>query len=272
MKSFKHYLLESNREYHYRIKTVVEMNDDRLDRVERLLQKYNLMDISNPKKTLMQRHPLDFQDLDHAEVWIVDVVTGLPVSAYILQQEIRTVLEISETFVIVRTDNDPLEVETEMRNAIDDINDQGKKLGLDKNTLMNTTGYLDSEMGLDGKTFYGDEYNNKLRDYLANISATRKPEVKSSPLFDFVKGNEKPENADANDFNKDIKDAPKSVPWWERMSDIDFNDVEKKVSPEGNFDDDFRTYSRTFKDKDGKPKAISVDTDSIRSTKKNGRK
>jgi hypothetical protein len=268
IKSFKHYVSNADREYHYRIKTVVELNDERLDRIERLLMKHDLREIGRPKKTMMQRHPLDFQKLDAAEVWILDVITGLPVSAYILQQEIRTVLELPEDQIVVRTDNDPMEVEAERQNALHDIDAEAKKAGLSRSSLLNTSGYYKSENNDDAASFVGNEHNSQLLDYLARVAATRKPEqIKpdTPELFNFI-DHKKPENADENDFNTHIEGAPKSVPWWERLEGDAF-DAYAGIADPGNFDDDQKIYTGIFKDDKGNRKEVSATTGSIRAKK-----
>ena len=121
VKSFHDYIKENEREYHIRIKTVVPLGDVEMEYIERILSKYIPIDITSPVKTIMQKHPLDFQDIRNAEVWIVDVVTELPASAYVLQQELKLALNIPEKYLVVRSANDPLEVETQRMVSNDEI-------------------------------------------------------------------------------------------------------------------------------------------------------
>ena len=92
--NFKTYLDQVEKVYSYRIKTVAPLDDLALDRIERLIQKYDPIEMSAVKKTIHQRQPLDFIGIQNAEVYIVDIVLGLPVSSYILQQELKYVLNL----------------------------------------------------------------------------------------------------------------------------------------------------------------------------------
>src|SRR5690606_35995772 len=130
LKSFKEYLQDNAREYHYRIKTVKPLCDEDLDYIERVCRKYVLTDITKPVMTIIQKHPLDFQDIENAEVWIVDISTQLPVSDYVLQQELKLALKVPEKYIVVRAENNPLEVYTQQMNARDDINMLAQEKGL----------------------------------------------------------------------------------------------------------------------------------------------
>lgn len=260
MKTFLHYLAEAeaSREYHLRIKTVFPL-DEHMDAIETLLKKYRLIDANGPHKTIIQANPLDFADIDNAHVYILDIVTGMPVSAYVLQQELITALKQPEKFLIVRGDNDPMEVEAERLRSQAEIEEKAEEEGLDRLALLNTNPeYFDHEKGEDGKKFYGDEYNSTFLKYLSQVAATRRDaEVKpASPLFSFLK-DEKPE---AEDFNAGI-DGVKPEPWW-------LNDgkaaPDPLVSPEGNYDDDARTYGASFTNQKGKQVDLTATTRSVR--------
>jgi hypothetical protein len=124
------YLAESERTYHYRIKTVFELDDAAMDQIERVLAKYVPVDIKAVKKTIIQKNPLDFPNVDAAEVYILDIALQLPASGYVLAQEIKLALAIPDKFVVVRSSNDPTSLETDRLNAEKDIHDQAEKKGL----------------------------------------------------------------------------------------------------------------------------------------------
>lgn len=263
-KSFKNYVKELEVEYHLRIKTLFELNDERLNKIEQLLQKYDLRDIGKPHKTIMQRHPMDFAGIDHGEVWILDVVVGIPCSTYVVRQELRLGLQVNENSIIVRSDNDPEELENDRINAQHDLNKDAEKKGLVPASLLSINSAYDDASQISGSMLYGNEYNSKFLGYLARTAATRKStEVKpQSPLFDFV---EKPAiEADAN-FNQEIKDAPKSIPWWEALTDDKAREVDEWLDRTGTFSGDKTTYTKTYKDpKTGKRDTITKTTQEIR--------
>src|SRR4051812_48767558 len=112
----KKYIAESERSYNYRLKTIVELDDDAMDRIERIAMKYQPLSLSRPRATMLQSNPLDFTNISEipvTQVWIVDMELALPVSSYALGQEIRRSLACHERYVIVRGANDPTEVESE---------------------------------------------------------------------------------------------------------------------------------------------------------------
>ena len=48
MKSLKQYLAESEKTYNFRLRTVAEMSDDQLDKLEKHLARYNVESVSAP--------------------------------------------------------------------------------------------------------------------------------------------------------------------------------------------------------------------------------
>lgn len=264
-KQFVEYLNESEREYHFRIKTIDELTDERMDAVENLLAKYDLLDISAPQKTIVQRNPLDFPDIDSAEVYMIDCVTRLPISAYILCKELRHALDINEKYIVVRGANDPLEMETQRINAEEDMRKEAEAKGLKVAAKMSTSpDYLDSELGEDGSNFYGDTHNAKFLDYLAKVAADR-GEMRvdpPDPLFSWMQMPK--DNTDDTDFNKDLKDnAPKPKYRWRANKNAK---PPLDVPHSGNFDNDY-DVSRIEKDyvtKTGKKIKVKASSKGIR--------
>ena len=81
MKSFKQYLAEAVKEIPVRIKLATDVNDDMIDCIEAELQRYDVVSVSNPTKTIMQEHPLDFgTKIKNQEVHIIDAVVRMPIS------------------------------------------------------------------------------------------------------------------------------------------------------------------------------------------------
>lgn len=164
MTLYRKFLKESIRDYNVRIKTVTEMTDDKMDKLERLLQKYDVQSIDGPRKTVIQEHPLDFYDIMNHEVYIIDATLGLPASSYMLQQEIRETLDIPEKFVVVRAENDPLEIETQRLNAqkLMDKSDSVAKLSTDPEY---------PEQSPAAEELYGDKYNENFVSRLAQAKS-----------------------------------------------------------------------------------------------------
>lgn len=263
------------KEFNFRIKFVEDLSEDQINALEDVLEKYDLIEMTGPKKTIVQEHPLDFNDIDNAEVFIFHAKTREPVSSYILLQEIRTELDIPEKFVVVRTDNDPLELETERVRALRSIEQEAKDKGYHKESLLSVEPhYQTSEESISPEPLYGDEANKEFREYLAQIAATRRGEIYQAhdDLYDVTRDDiqEYPEIMDDHNFNAHIEDAPYPVYKWNVKKNQDHREyIEQATSDEGNFDDDTKTYSRPYRTKDGKLVTITKSTEGIRARSSN---
>lgn len=197
MKTFYQYLAESVKEYKYRVKTIVPLDDGALKRMETCLAKYDLVSFAKPKKTIVQNHPLDFKNVSQAEVVIVDFVLRMPVTSYALLQEIRKLLGINENQIVVRGENEPVELEAQ--KIIADL-EAAKE---DKPAMLDDATY--SEYDAEKEVAYGDEYNKKLLNYLAQIAADRDEAlaVEQTEPVKALFGWLKPNTEVADDFNKD---------------------------------------------------------------------
>lgn len=210
MKNFFQYLAEATKEYEYRIRTIVPITDVSMAKLKKVLDKYNLISISDPKKTILQDSPLDFPNVGMAEVYIVDIKTGVPASSEVLLQELRGALNIPWSKIVVRSKNDPMEIETQIQNS----EDKGLK-DSDQDPLLSTDpAYKEYNLSLDEPPSFGDDYNKKFLAYLARVAAERKeveavvqPENMKKSSFGLMSEL----NKDADDFNKDY-DTPKPVP------------------------------------------------------------
>lgn len=113
MKSFKQYLTESKKEYKFRIKYAGTLTDSQIDRIEMALGKYSVLDMSKPKTTPIQEHPMDFQTLKNSEVSIVDVTVDYPSTVQVLRNELTEYAGIPGSHLVVINANHPEEVARE---------------------------------------------------------------------------------------------------------------------------------------------------------------
>lgn len=269
-KTFLDYLAESHSvEYSYRIKTTVPLTDTELRKIENALDKYELLDMTRPKTTPIQDYPLDFKDVKNTEVHIVDIVLHIPASSYILQQELCNALDILEKFIVVRGDNEPIEIEAEDLIANANIANKMAKDDLNPDSLLSTNPvYQENDLFNVGKDYYGNEYNSKFLRHLADISATRET-TKVEPadaLFSWLDMPEQEKSElDDNTFNKDIKDAPVSVPYWKKTNRKEFDPLLNRLSQHGNFDDNEKVrFKNAVNPKNGKKKEIIDVNDPVR--------
>jgi hypothetical protein len=206
MKSFYHYLAESAKTYKFRIKSVQPMDAEFVSTLKRALFKYDITTVSKPKKLMAQKAPLDFKDYDMAEIWIVDIQTSVPASSYAMACELRGALRLADSMLVVRSENDPLELEAQ---RIEQINkDDETKAVLDDPMYENED--------QPKEVAFGDAYNKKFLDYLAQSKANAEGEAKDIPAVEEIRKTQKfawlnPKNtAVADDFNAEF-DAVKPV-------------------------------------------------------------
>lgn len=100
MKSLNQYLTESRKIYSFKIRLAVEPTSEVLDRIEKALNKFDTVSVSNPKRAPIQSHPSYFQDLENTAVWSIDAEVNYPTTSEIIKKTIQQ-LGISEKHIVV---------------------------------------------------------------------------------------------------------------------------------------------------------------------------
>jgi len=149
MKSFKSYLIESEQTYKFRIKMAELCDDERMNALEAALEKYDMKSISKPKKTPIQEHPMDFQTLQNAEVFIMDAELSYPVTAHQLYEYISQTVGVPASHLVIINSDHPEEIARE--EAV-------KAEGEEYETLLDSD-YKDANNAKDN---FGDEYNENM--------------------------------------------------------------------------------------------------------------
>lgn len=258
----RQYLAVTERTYHYRIKTVLVVDDRVKDIIERSLLKYEPLDISPPKKTLFQKSPLDFPSIPSSEVYIIDVELAFPASPFVMQDELRKALNVAQAFIVVRGDNDPIELETERLNVLSDIEDEAKRRNMVPGALLNNSEYEEVVDQTDSSQLYGNEYNSRFLGYLGKIEKERAEARRdpANPLFKWLDQPASDISDDNGSFNANISDAPAIGPKAVRTKTND------KLSSQGNLDDDSKEIGRVFS-KGGKNYTLKRQTTPVRKGK-----
>lgn len=148
MKSFRSYLVESEQTYKFRIKMAEKCDDETMDALETALQKYDMKSISKPKKTPIQEHPMDFQTLNNAEVFIMDTELQYPVTAHQLYEYISQVVGVPASHLVIINQDNPEEIARE---------EAAKAEGEEYETLLGS----DYKEEKQDPTF-GDDYNENM--------------------------------------------------------------------------------------------------------------
>jgi hypothetical protein len=204
--ALKQYIEDAAKQYSFRLKAVVPIDDAAMDRIEMVLAKHDLLTITKPYKTIVQRTPLDFPQLRAAEVYILDITLGLPVAPHVLRNDIRDVLNAPDDSIVLRTRSEPGEMETESLNALADIAVEAERRGLKPASLLTDTAYDDADL-LSDDQLYGNAYNTAFLSHLQSVRQERddqRQRVENAPFKWLDIPRKEPE-----DFNAAIADAPK---------------------------------------------------------------
>lgn len=113
MKSLKSYLVESEQTYKFRIKMAEKCDDETMNALETALEKYEVASLSKPKRTPIQEHPMDFQTLQNAEVFIMDAELKYPVTSHQLYTYISEVIGVPASHLVVINSDHPEEIARE---------------------------------------------------------------------------------------------------------------------------------------------------------------
>jgi hypothetical protein len=155
MKSFRSYLVESEQTYKFRIKMAEKCSDETMDALETALQKYDMKSMSKPKKTPIQEHPMDFQTLTNAEVFIMDTELQYPVTAHQLYEYISQTVGVPASHLVVIDQAHPEEIARE--EAL-------KEEGDEYEAKLDDAEYKDADK-IKAEDHFGDKYNeNMLKD------------------------------------------------------------------------------------------------------------
>ena len=171
MKTLKEYLAESVKEYNYKVKILGEVEDGMMDTIENELKRYDLKTISSPTKTIFQKQPLDFDEGVSGEVNIASFTTGLPLSKDTVRDRIAHQLGITERYIKIRSENDPLEYDL-VDNNVDTEIVVGESNPDD--AALNNDYPADEHKAED---YHGNEFNTKFMEELMKLVKDRDTHV-----------------------------------------------------------------------------------------------
>jgi len=163
------YIEQLRTKHEIRIKLACPVTDEQIDKIEKHLEKYDAERITSPHKLILQKRPLDFPDLESAEVQIIDFVAGLPVSNEVLKIEIAKLLNCVERYVVVRHSDDPRETQDDI--AKNSLNKEDKK------PIMGTDYDKSEENEVKPDEAFGDKYNTNLLKELKKVADDRRKDL-----------------------------------------------------------------------------------------------
>lgn len=185
MKSFKEHLLESKKQYDFRVKVAGEMTGDQETHLKSLLEKWKLSGFKKATKTPIQQLPLDFPQLKNVEVNIYEVTLDYPATQFELTEYIATELQLGRSHVVVRSPAEPTE---EYQNI------EPKREG----ALLTDSEYKEAP-NANFEEFYGDKYNSgfvkELNDLLKLERKARGEQIPTEGAAKFSTDNEEKQSS-----------------------------------------------------------------------------
>ncbi len=242
MKNFYEYLSSVKREYKYKLKLAIKVDDEIVDKVERVLKRYDVLEISKPKKSILQRNEIDFPDAGPVETWTISITTERPLVAQQLTNDLKKALNVSEVFIRVRGENEPVQVEDRFAQEFAKVDET-----VGDSEVATLLG--NDEVAEEQVLSYGDDYNQSLLNYLAQIQANRAEEQTAAmghkSLFGWLDNQTAIEDASFNADHKGVRPVSGStLSAKEAKAPAD-------VAPTGNFDSRIKHASKTIKTGNG---------------------
>lgn len=256
MKNFRDYITESTKANKFIIKFANKPSDENLSVIESWLKRYNLIEMAAP--VLIEDSHCDFIDIPTKSVHSVTIILGMPVSQYMLLQDLKTAINMPEKLMVIRSENEPIEQYAQFDAWSRAENKKAKDAGEVAGPRLSTNSeYFDAERIQDGELF-GNEYNKKLLSYLAGVQQQR-PSVEAepaAPLFSWIQmkdADKREPSQDESDFNAHL-DTPKPTSTGSAESTV----IDAKlVNNTGTMSDNALPLVKFFQDpKTGKGKQV----------------
>lgn len=182
--NLKTFITESlNKEYHYRIKLAADCTSEHLDKLESILQKYNVVNVSDFNRLPIQENPQEFVRLKGAhftsEVCSTDVTLKYPINQRILEVYVAANLGMPHERVLAYGISEPRRIESDL--AAERLEqDQERMPSAEDSALAQAdqdhTRYsemVEQEELEDDLTLYGEAYNSKFLEELKRIRAEK---------------------------------------------------------------------------------------------------
>lgn len=109
MKTFKEFLLESQKTYKFKIRVAGELPEGFESKLKTSLEKFEVINLSSGKRAPITERPLDFPRLQNVEVTTFEAEVKYPTPSAILEKYLVDNCAISHSYITVRGEFDPIE-------------------------------------------------------------------------------------------------------------------------------------------------------------------
>jgi len=120
MRSFKEFLIESQKTYTFRIKVAGELTNEQVGKLEDHFERYGIESLSKPKRTPIQEHPQDFPNIINSEISIMELVINYPATPRDIIECVHSALGIPVDNIRAYNKGDPHEADREQEVKTED--------------------------------------------------------------------------------------------------------------------------------------------------------
>jgi len=167
-----YYLVESAKEYKYRIKLAVnDLSSEQKAALEDALAKFDVRSVGPFSQSPIQQSPLDFPNVRNTQVHTTEIVLGYPVTVDALRVFLSDKIAVNQQEIAVYNEYDPRDAYTDEAIAL--------QAGKDEDYIP----ALGSEYPADEKPAYGKEYNEKFLKELDDVRKERPVVEVENPLM-----------------------------------------------------------------------------------------
>jgi hypothetical protein len=177
MRAFTEYLTESAKQYMFRVRIAVDVDEDLIEKLKNALDKFDVDSVSEPKRLPITQKTLGFDHLNYPEINVIDVVTNYPCSPIELQAVFNSI-GIPGGMVMVTTANQEVLVA-----PIDSEAGEGKAI-LDKDLPNQTYPQIlaDLEQAIAKKNETPYQYAYSAKKTSSGKTSNDFPQGKNSPI------------------------------------------------------------------------------------------
>ena len=109
MKTFKDFLTESKKTYKFLVRIAGDLPENMNEKLNTYLEKFQVVNVSEPKRAPITESPMDFPQLQNVEVHTWEVEVQYPTTRQVMQEYLSSNCDVPDTHINVRTDGDPVE-------------------------------------------------------------------------------------------------------------------------------------------------------------------
>ncbi len=166
MKTFKDYLTESQKVYHFKIKVAGEIPEGFEDQLKSRLERCKVVSFEKIATTPVQKVPLDFPNINNAEVTVYEAIMEYPITSPEISRDIREI-GLEDDLFRVRGSSEPTEVDQIVLTSEEEPSGEA---------MLQDPNYHETE-NVKHKDYFGADYNKSFLKDLEKTAKERRKEL-----------------------------------------------------------------------------------------------